>query len=95
MEGQLTLRRSTHPVRFPNAIRRYRTQAGLSQKHLAALLGQGRGCVSAWERGLRLPNLVSAFRLAKTLGTLTEALYFPLYSPQHPDSRRPVHPPRP
>jgi len=88
MEGQLTARRLVHPARFPNEIRRYRIQAGLSQRHLAGLVGQGRGSVSAWERGLHLPNLVSAFRLAKTLGTLTEALYFTLYSPDHPHSKR-------
>jgi putative transcriptional regulator len=70
------------PTRFPNEIREYRLKAGLSQKALAALLGKGRPMISAWERGRRLPTLPSALRLAKSLNTLAESLYWRFYSPE-------------
>ena len=63
-----------------NDIRRYRLQAGLSQKRLAALLGRGRSVVSSWEVGRQLPTVPNLFRLARSLNTLAEALYFELYT---------------
>lgn len=78
---QLTQRRGGKLGRFPNEIRRYRIQSGFTQRELAAHLGRGRSIVSTWERGHSLPSLRNAFRLAKALGTLTEALYEELYSP--------------
>jgi transcriptional regulator with XRE-family HTH domain len=86
MEGQITQRRWSRPPRFPNRIREYRTQAGLSQRHLALMIRQGRGSVSAWERGQYLPTVPNLFRLARALDTLGESLYYPLYQearPQH------------
>lgn len=71
--------------RFPNEIREYRLKAGLSQRKLAALLGRGRNAVSSWERGLSLPNVPRLLRMAKILGTLSEALYFQFYSTQGAD----------
>jgi DNA-binding XRE family transcriptional regulator len=83
MEGiQLTRRCSAKPARFPNAIRAYRLQAGLSQQHLAALTGHTRSVVSGWERGRSLPTLPHAFQLARSLNTLCEALYAALYHPE-------------
>lgn len=75
MEVQFTPRRSSKPARFPNTIRDYRLQAGLSQKRLAALVGRGRRTVSAWERGQSLPGVAMLFRLAKALQTRAESLY--------------------
>jgi len=87
MEGiQYTRRLSSKRTRFPNAIRDYRIRAGLSQKHLAALVGHTRSMVSAWERGNTLPTLANALQLAGTLNTLTEALYKKLYRPQAPEN---------
>jgi DNA-binding XRE family transcriptional regulator len=80
---QYTQRLSTRRVRFPNAIRVYRLQAGLSQKHLATMVGHTRSMVSAWERGQTLPTLIHAFELARALDTLTEALYKTLYRPEN------------
>jgi len=79
MEVQFTRRRSSRPARFPNAIRDYRLNASLSQKHLGELIGRSRYLVSAWERGQRLPSLPNVFRLARALGTLAESLYSSLY----------------
>ncbi len=80
MTPQHTLRHSPRPARYPNRIRRYRLQAGLTQRALAALVGERRASISAWERGRHLPTVVSLFRLARTLDTLGESLYWDLYT---------------
>jgi len=82
---EFTLRRTRSRAKYPNRIREYRLRAGFSQKRLGELLGKGRCLVSLWERGRRLPSLPNVFRLAKTLGTLSEALYGALYSPKSED----------
>lgn len=79
MPVQHTPRSSRHTPRFPNRIREYRLQAGLTQRKLAELLGRGRDAVSAWERGLSLPNVPRLMRMAKILGTLAESLYSTFY----------------
>jgi transcriptional regulator with XRE-family HTH domain len=81
MTPQYTLRRSK-PARFPNAIRRYRLQAGLTQKKLAELVGRSRGVISSWERGTILPSVPNLFKLAKILNTLAESLYAEFYFPK-------------
>jgi DNA-binding XRE family transcriptional regulator len=86
---QFTQRRSQGPVRFPNQIREYRLRAGLSQATLGELVGRNRSIVSAWECGRSLPNLPSAFRLARSLGTLAESLYGSLYFPKREDGPEP------
>jgi len=85
MTLQLTPRRSSRPARFPNAIREYRLRAGLTQKRLGELIGRSRRVISKWECGRIVPRLPDVFRLAKTLGTLAEALYHGLYSPERND----------
>lgn len=44
----------------PNRLALLRKQHGLSQKQLAALIGQARQVISAYERGHVLPNLAAA-----------------------------------
>ncbi len=44
----------------PNRLSLLRRQRGLSQKHLAALVGQARTIISAYERGHVVPNLAVA-----------------------------------
>ncbi len=87
MTVEYTLRRSTVPERFPNAIRYYRIRAGLTQRRLGELVGHDRSVVSSWERGRVLPTVPNLFLLAKALDTLTEALYAGLYCP-YPRGRR-------
>jgi DNA-binding XRE family transcriptional regulator len=81
MTYQLTPRRTKRPARFPNAIREYRIQAGMSQRKLGRLIGRSRSVISAWECGRYLPSLKNVFRLARALDTLTENLYWSLYRP--------------
>ncbi len=81
MQNQHTPRGSRHPPRFPNKIRQYRLQAGLSQRKLAELLGRGRNAISSWERGLTQPSVTRAVRMAKILSTLAESLYADFYTP--------------
>ena len=80
MTLQFTPRLSRHTPKFPNAIRRYRIQMGLSQHRLGAVLGLHRSMVSLWERGLRVPSVPRLFRMARELGTMPEALYHDFYS---------------
>ena len=80
MVVQYTQRRGERLGRFPNEIRRYRIQAGLTQRRLGAVIGRRRNIISSWERGHSLPSLRNALRLAKALGTMTESLYRDLYS---------------
>ena len=44
----------------PNRLSFLRRQHGFSQKQLAALVGQARTVISAYERGHVLPNLAAA-----------------------------------
>jgi transcriptional regulator with XRE-family HTH domain len=80
MTLQFTPRPSRHTPKFPNAIRRYRVQMGLSQHSLGVVLGLHRSMVSLWERGLRVPSVPRLFRMARELGTMPEALYHDFYS---------------
>ena len=80
MTLQLTLRPSHHTPKFPNAIRHYRVQRGLSQQRLSVALEVHRSTVSLWERGLRIPSVPRLFRMARELRTMPEALYLDLYS---------------
>ena len=82
MPPQITPRPSRLSPRFPNRIREYRVKAGITQRKLGQLLGRGRDAVSAWERGLSLPSLPHAIRMAKLLGTLAESLYIDFYWPK-------------
>lgn len=80
MHYQITQRDSIHESRYPNEIRKYRIQAGLSQRQLGASLGRGSDAVSCWERGLTFPSGGLVLRLAKRLNTLVESLYYDLYA---------------
>jgi len=91
MTPQFTPRRRTTPARFPNTIREYRLQAGLTQRKLAILVGRSRAVVSSWERGQALPSVPLLFKLAKVLDTLAEALYADLYSPKGNVATNPSH----
>ncbi len=93
MTVQLTPRLSTKPARFPNRIREYRLKAGLSQEALGQLLGKTRKVISAWERGLRFPAGPVLLKLAKTLGTLVEALYQGIYCAFRPGEKHDQNPP--
>ena len=83
MTLQFTQRLSRLTPKFPNAIRRYRVQRGLTQERLGSALGLDRSVVSRWERGVRLPSVPWLFKMARELGTMPEALYLDFFSAAH------------
>jgi transcriptional regulator with XRE-family HTH domain len=65
--------------KIANEIRRYRLQAGLTQREIARQLGVRLATFTSWERGNACPSLQNIFRLAKKLNTLAEGLYPEFY----------------
>jgi transcriptional regulator with XRE-family HTH domain len=62
--------------KIPNALRRYREEAGLSQQKVAHLLNlKNNTLISRWERGEALPCLVNACKLSKFYGTSLDMLF--------------------
>jgi transcriptional regulator with XRE-family HTH domain len=65
--------------RIPNRLRKYRKERGLKQKDVAKILGlKNCGMISRWEKGVCLPSLLNAFKLAGLYCVLVDALFFPL-----------------
>lgn len=60
---------------FAETIRQLRTERGISQAQLADQMYVTRSTVARWESGSRMPDAVMIARLAKCLGTNTEALF--------------------
>ncbi len=80
MGVQYSLRRGKLPARYPNQIRHYRIESGLTQRALASSIGRDRREISSWERGQTLPTLPVGLQIARELNTLTESLYWDYYS---------------
>ena len=65
--------------RIPNNLRKYRKAIGLKQKDVAKILGlKSTSMISRWEKGVCLPSLPNAFKLAGLYCVLVDALFFPL-----------------
>jgi len=63
----------------PNNLRKYRRAIGLKQREVAKILGlKNSGMISRWEKGVCLPSLLNAFKLAGLYCVLVDALFFPL-----------------
>lgn len=60
---------------YPNNVRAYREYHGVSQRWLARKAKCGRTTIYEIERGGRLPNVVTAIRIAKALKTTVETLW--------------------
>jgi transcriptional regulator with XRE-family HTH domain len=60
---------------FAEALRKLRTEKGLSQRQLGNLLFTYRSTIARWENGSRLPDAIMIPRLAKCLGTDVNTLY--------------------
>jgi transcriptional regulator with XRE-family HTH domain len=64
---------------IPNCLRKYRKAIGLKQKDVAKILNlRSSGMISRWEKGVCLPSLLNAFKLAGLSSVLVDALFFPL-----------------
>ena len=55
-------------------IRSYRKKCGLTQRNLADKVLVSFQAISAWERGLSVPDLENAIRLSKFFGISVDAL---------------------
>jgi len=65
--------------KVPNNLRRYRKAVGLKQKDVAEILNlKSAGMISRWEKGVCLPSLLNAIKLAGSYSVLVDALFFPL-----------------
>jgi len=60
--------------RFGHVVRRRRLATGLSQEALAAAAGLHRTYVGLLERGLRMPSILIAQKVARALGMTTGEL---------------------
>jgi len=65
--------------KIPNCLRKYRKAVGLKQKDVAEILNlKSAGMISRWEKGVCLPSLLNAIKLAGSYSVLVDALFFPL-----------------
>jgi len=69
-----------HPRTIPNDLLRYRERLGLTQQHVAAVLGlQDSAVISKLERQQRLPRLETALKLSVMYRVPVEFLFSDLY----------------
>ena len=61
-------------IAFGKVVQRYREKHGISQETLAKYGNLHRTAISFYERGQRVPNLDSIFKIAKALGIKPETL---------------------
>lgn len=64
------------PRRIANSIRSLRQSRGLSQADLGRLVGARQAQISAWERGLSLPNAEHVLLLCAALQAPVEAVFW-------------------
>lgn len=64
-------------VKMTNKIRFYRLKNGFTQTEVGKMLGLTDDAISNYETGRRTPNVYTALKLARVLGTTVEEL-FPL-----------------
>jgi transcriptional regulator with XRE-family HTH domain len=66
---------SSKPI--PNQLRRYRKIRGLTQGHVAKVLGlKSTSMISRWEHGRCLPSFHNIIRLSVIYRTMMDALFF-------------------
>jgi len=66
---------STKHKRTPNSLRKYRRAKGLTQEEVAKILGLKASTISRWERGFRVPKLITAIKLSILYNTMADGLY--------------------
>ncbi len=74
-------KKNSDSVRFGDAVRKARADAGLSQEELADRAGLDRSYVGGVERGERNPTLIVIAKVAKGLGVSLAQLFARLPPP--------------
>ena len=59
---------------FAENLKKYREKKDMSQAQLAAAVGITQPTIAQYEKGLKLPTVVTAAEIAKRLGTTCENL---------------------
>lgn len=59
---------------FAENLKKYREEKDMSQAQLAAAVGITQPTIAQYEKGLKLPTVVTAAEIAKRLGTTCENL---------------------
>jgi len=62
--------------RLANHLKQVRTERGLTQTELAAMVGVSRKTINTVENSVFIPSTTLALALAKTLGTTVETLFY-------------------
>lgn len=61
---------------FSDNVKRLREQKGLSQLELAEMVDVTQPMIAQYEKGLKIPTIITGVRLAKCLGTTCEELIY-------------------
>ncbi len=59
---------------FAKNVKRFREEKGLTQQELANLVEIAQPTVAQYEKGLKIPTIITGVALAKVLGTTCEEL---------------------
>ena len=59
---------------FPDNLAHYREKNGITQEQLAEDVGISRTMIAHYEKGIKLPNIITGVMIAKRLGTTIETL---------------------
>lgn len=59
---------------FAENVKKLRTEKGLTQAELANLIGIAQPTLAQYEKGLKLPTILTGVTLAQKLGTTCEKL---------------------
>ena len=59
---------------FAENLKRLREKTGMTQNDLAIDVGVSQTMIAQYERGMKLPNIITSVQLAKILGTTVEKL---------------------
>lgn len=59
---------------FAENLKRLREKTGMTQNDLAVDVSVSQSMIAQYERGMKLPNIVTGVQLAKILGTTVEKL---------------------
>lgn len=64
---------------IPNCLRKCRKVKGFSQNEVALILGlKSTSMISRWEKGVCLPELINALKLASLYGTWVDVMFIDL-----------------